>query len=69
MTYTVETSPLFERRARRFFRKHPDLRQRYDAVFHALEQDPFQPSLRLHPLSGELKGQYAVRLTYSYPDC
>lgn len=32
----------------------------------ALQRDPFQPHLRLHPLSGELQGRYAVRLTVAY---
>ena len=66
MTYTVETPPLFVRKASKFFRKHPELRQQFLAVFRALEDDPFQPSLRLHPLSGKLKGRHAASLTHDY---
>ena len=36
------------------------------SVFRALEDDPFQPSLRLHPLSGKLRGKHAVSLTHDY---
>jgi len=32
-----------------------------------LRADPFEPSLRLHPLTGKLEGMQAVSLTYSYP--
>lgn len=31
-----------------------------------IEPDDFEPSLRLHPLTGKLQGMQAVSLTYSY---
>ncbi|MGB9128497.1 MAG: hypothetical protein WCB97_02520 [Thiobacillus sp.] len=31
-----------------------------------LRADPFEPSLRLHPLTGKLQGMQAVSLTYNY---
>lgn len=64
--FTVATPEPFLRQARKFFKKHPDLRPRFAAVFEALKLDPFQPSLGLHPLTGKLAGCHAVRLTYSY---
>lgn len=64
--FNVITSEQFLRQARKFFKKHPDLRSRFASVFDALKQDPFQPSLGLHPLSGKFDGCHAVRLTYSY---
>ncbi|MGE0156396.1 MAG: type II toxin-antitoxin system YafQ family toxin [Geobacter sp.] len=64
--FTVATPESFLRQARKFFKKHPDLRPRFAVVFEALKLDPFQPSLGLHPLTGKLAGCHAVRLTYSY---
>lgn len=64
--FTVTTSETFLRQARRFFRKQPDLKARFAATFSALQQDPFQPGLGLHQLTGKLSGCHAVRLTYSY---
>lgn len=64
--FTVTTSEKFLRQARRFFRKHPDLKPRFAATVNALQQDPFQPGLGLHQLTGKLSGCHAVRLTYSY---
>jgi addiction module RelE/StbE family toxin len=64
--FTVTTSEQFLRQARKFFKKHPDLKPRLAVIFEALTLDPFQPSLGLHPLSGKLAGCHAVRLTYSY---
>ena len=64
--FSVTTSEQFLRQARRFFKKHPDLKPRFASVFEALKQDPFQPTLGLHHLTGKLAGCHAVRLTYSY---
>jgi addiction module RelE/StbE family toxin len=64
--FSVTTSDQFLRQARKFFKKHPDLKPRFASVFEALKQDPFQTGLGLHQLSGKLSGCHAVRLTYSY---
>jgi len=64
--FRVTASEQFLRQARKFFKKHPDLKPRFATVFEALKQDPFQPGLGLHPLSGKLSGCHAVRLIYSY---
>jgi addiction module RelE/StbE family toxin len=64
--FSVTTSDQFLRQARKFFKKHPDLKPRFAAVFEALKQDPFQSGLGLHQLAGKLSGCHAVRLTYSY---
>ena len=64
--FSVTTSEQFLHQARKFFKKHPDLKPRFAAVFESLMEDPFQPGLGLHPLSGRLSGCHAVRLTYSY---
>ena len=64
--YTVVTPDQFLRQARKFFRKHPDLKERFAKIVHDLQVDPLQPHLALHPLSGKLAGLYAVSLTYSY---
>jgi addiction module RelE/StbE family toxin len=64
--FSVTTSEQFLRQARKFFKKHPDLKPRFATVCEALKQDPFQPGLGLHPLAGKLSGCHAVRLTYSY---
>jgi addiction module RelE/StbE family toxin len=56
----------FLRQARKFFKKHPDLRPPFARLLEDLQRDPFQPPLGLHPLTGKLAGCHAVRLTYSY---
>ncbi len=64
--YTIEASNYFLRRARKFFKKHPDLKKSFSDIVDDLRKDPFQPHLELHGLGGKLKDCYAVSLTYSY---
>jgi len=66
MSYTLVTPDAFLRQARKFLLKHPDLRPKFKLVLDQLQTDPFAPSLRLHPLAGQLSGLHAVSLTYSY---
>lgn len=66
MTWSLATTAFFDRRARKFLTKHPDLRPRFSETMAQLRADPFEPSLRLHPLTGKLQGMQAVSLTYSY---
>jgi addiction module RelE/StbE family toxin len=64
--FTLVTPQQFLRQARKFLRKHPDLKPRLAQVFSDLQQDPFQPHLKLHPLTGKLAGCHAVSITYGY---
>jgi mRNA-degrading endonuclease YafQ of YafQ-DinJ toxin-antitoxin module len=66
MSWTLVTTASFDRRARKFLTRHPDLRLRLAETLEKLRVDPFEPSLRLHPLTGKLQGLQAVSLTYSY---
>ncbi len=64
--YALVTTDYFLRRARKFLRKHPDLRERFAQVVDDLRHDPFAPHLAYHHLGGKLKDMQAVSLTDSY---
>ena len=64
--YSIVAPKHFLRQARKFFKRHPDLRQRFSRVLSDLQADPFQPQLALHPLSGKLTGCHSVSLTQNY---
>ena len=64
--YVLLTTGYFDRRVVKFTRTHPELKKPLAKVLRNLEANPFQPSLRLHPLSGELEGLYAVSVTFAY---
>jgi len=54
------------RRARKFFKKHPELFSQYEKTLRLLELNPGHPSLRLHKLHGKLSELYSVSLNISY---
>ena len=64
--FAIVTPDSFLRQARKFFREHPDLKPRFTKLITDLQNDPFAPHLKMHPLKGRLSGCHAVRLTYSY---
>ncbi len=66
MSFTLVTTRHFERRSRKFLRKHADIKPVLRETLEHLRQDPFHPSLKLHALSGNLTGISAVSLTHSY---
>lgn len=64
--YSIVTPRQFLRQARKFFKRHPELKPRFARVLGDLQEDPFEPHLELHPLSGKLAGCHAVSLTHNY---
>lgn len=55
----------YNRRAARFLKQHPDLRQHYLKTLQLLEANPFHPSLRLHALRGKFEGLHSVSINLS----
>lgn len=56
----------YNRRAARFLKRHPDLRQQYLKTLQVLQANPAHPSLRLHPLRGKLDELHSVSINLSY---
>lgn len=66
MSWALVTTASFDRRARKFLTKHPDPRPHLADILEKLRADPFDSTLRLHPLTGKLQGMQAVSHTYGY---
>jgi mRNA-degrading endonuclease YafQ of YafQ-DinJ toxin-antitoxin module len=66
MAYALVFTERYNRRAARFIKQHPELRQQYLKTLQLLEANPFHPSLRLHPLRGKLEGLHSVSINLSY---
>ena len=64
--YTLTWTAHFIRSAKKFTKRHPELKKKLADVLRDLEKDPLQPHLEYHHLSGKQAGVQAVRLTYSY---
>ena len=62
----VDKDGYFIKKAKKFFKKHPDLTDKFKSVILQLEKDYTSPDLKLHKLKGKLKAFHAVRLTYEY---
>ena len=56
----------YEKRAKKFIKKHPELSSQYEKTLKLLEINPSHPSLRLHKLEGQLSDLYSVSINISY---
>lgn len=66
MSYCLVFTEAYNKRAAKWLKRHPELRQQYLKALQLLELNPFHPSLRLHSLSGRLEGVHAVSINLSY---
>ena len=65
MSWALYRTETFVATARKFFRRHPDLKPEFADLLRQLAEDPFAPRLRTHPLRGRHADKHAVSLTYS----
>jgi addiction module RelE/StbE family toxin len=56
----------YQRKERNFFKKQPQLLDKYAEVLNKLKTNAFDPSLKTHKLKGELSEFHACSLTYEY---
>ncbi len=66
LPYALVFTDQYNRRAARFLKRHPELRAQYLKTLQLLEANPTHPSLRLHPLRGQLEGLHSVSINLSY---
>ena len=66
MAYKLIFTEDYTRRALRFLKRHPELKNQYTKTLALLELNPHHPSLRLHALSGRLQGVHYVSINLSY---
>jgi len=66
MTYKLIFTEQYEKRLRKFIKKHPELLSQYEKTIRLLEINPHHPSLRLHKLSGKLSGLHSISINISY---
>ena len=66
MSWSLVFTEHYEKCARLFLKRHPELEKQYLKILQLLEANTFHPSLRLHPLSGRLSGLHSVSINLSY---
>ena len=60
MTWKLIYTASYERRARKWLKRHPELKGQYLKTLQLLTLRPQHPSLRLHALHGTMEGLYSV---------
>lgn len=66
MSYQLLFTDSYLKRARRFAKQHPELKEQYRKTLLLLAQNPTHPSLQLHPLKGKLAALHSVSINISY---
>ncbi len=66
MQYKIVFTESYNRRARKFIKRHPERLKQYEKTLLLLEINPHHPSLRLHPLKGKLCELHSVSINISY---
>jgi mRNA-degrading endonuclease YafQ of YafQ-DinJ toxin-antitoxin module len=66
MSYVLVFTDQYNRRAARFLKRHPQVREQYRKTLLLLQANPHHPSLRLHALGGKLGGLHSVSINLSY---
>ncbi len=66
MSYRLIYPDSYLRRAKKFLKKHPEIRGQYQKTLQLLELNPHHPSLRLHRLQGRLAALSSVSINMSY---
>ncbi len=64
VSWTLIRSTAFVRAARKHIKRHPEHASDLFEVLTQLAEDPFQPSLRTHKLTGALTGSWACSAGY-----
>ena len=66
MTYRLIYTNSYNKKAKKFIKKHPDLLVQYRKTLKLLELKPYHPSLRLHELKGKLQELHSVSINISF---
>ena len=64
--YKIRFTKKYEKIAKKFFKKHQNLKDKYIKTILFLEKDPYHPSLRLHKLQGMLSEYYSISIDMEY---
>jgi len=64
--YSIIYTESYEQKAKKFLRKHPELKGQYEKTFKLLELNPFHPSLRIHKVNIQGNEVYSISINMSY---
>jgi mRNA-degrading endonuclease YafQ of YafQ-DinJ toxin-antitoxin module len=63
--YNLVFTETYNKKAKKFFKHHPELKNAYFKVIEILEADPFHPQLKTKKLAGKKSKFHKVYVKYS----
>ncbi|MBF0556239.1 MAG: type II toxin-antitoxin system mRNA interferase toxin, RelE/StbE family [Nitrospirae bacterium] len=60
----IRTTPSFLRQAKKIFKKTPHLKENLKIIVEKLTCNPFEPALKTHRLTGDLKEFWSCDVSY-----
>jgi mRNA-degrading endonuclease YafQ of YafQ-DinJ toxin-antitoxin module len=64
--YKIIYTHSYEEKARRFLKRHPEIKKQYHKTLELLELNPFHPSLRLHQFKTRNFIGFSISINLSY---
>jgi mRNA-degrading endonuclease YafQ of YafQ-DinJ toxin-antitoxin module len=64
--YSIIYTESYEQKARKFLKKHPELKGQYEKTLKLLELNPYHPSLRLHKVNIQGNEVFSISINISY---
>jgi mRNA-degrading endonuclease YafQ of YafQ-DinJ toxin-antitoxin module len=64
--YSIIYTDSYEQKARKFLKKHPELKGQYEKTLKLLELNPYHPSLRLHKVNIQGDEVFSISINISY---
>jgi len=66
MKYKLAPTSIYKRVYKSFVKKHPKLEEKIKERLELLQNNPHDPLLNTHPLTGNLKGLQSFSISYEY---
>ncbi len=64
--YEISFTKEYERVAKKFFKKHQNLKEKSAKTILLLQKNPYHPSLRLHKFQGNLSEYHSIFINMEY---
>jgi mRNA-degrading endonuclease YafQ of YafQ-DinJ toxin-antitoxin module len=64
--YSLIFTESYEAKAKKFIKKHPEVKGQYEKTLKLLELNPYHPSLRIHKVNIQGEEVYSVSINISY---
>ena len=64
--YSIIYTESYEQKARKFLKKHSELKGQYEKTLKLLELNPYHPSLRLHKVNIQGNEVFSISINISY---